>query len=99
MFRCDNQCSEKNISFWQLASVVVQEGGESYTTNIGQKCCNDSLKAKGEKTLTIWQWRQFAGQKAHRGRLLSMLGKDKYIREMCGILLPRKIKSKEVSKV
>ena len=49
MFRCDNQCSEKTLSFWQLASVVNKEGQESYTTNSCQKCHNESLKAK-EKT-------------------------------------------------
>ena len=49
MFRCDNQCIKKNLSFWQLASVVTQEGEESYTTNLCQKCYNDSLKAKGGK--------------------------------------------------
>ena len=27
MFRCDKQCSEKSLSYWQLASV------ESYTTD------------------------------------------------------------------
>ena len=48
LFRCDNQCSEKTLSFWQLASVVMQEGEESYTTNLCQKCDNDSLMAKGE---------------------------------------------------
>ena len=39
----------KTLSFWQLASVVIQEGEESYTTNLCQKCYNDSLKAKGRK--------------------------------------------------
>ena len=34
LFRCDNQCSEKTLSFWQLASVVIKEGEESYTTNL-----------------------------------------------------------------
>ena len=38
LFRCDNQCSEKTLSFWEFASVVVC-----------QKCYNESLKAKGEK--------------------------------------------------
>ena len=61
------------LSIWQLASVVIQEGEESYTTHLCQKCYNDSLRAKG-KTLTNWQWRQFAGQKAHRGRLWKMMG-------------------------
>ena len=44
MFRCDTQCSEKALSVWQLASVVMQE-------------CEDHIrpihaKAKGEK---LWQ--------------------------------------------
>ena len=48
MFRCDNQCSEKTLSVWQLASVVIQEGEESNTINLCEKCYNGSLKAKGE---------------------------------------------------
>ena len=28
LFRCDNQCSEKTLSFWQLALVVIKEGEE-----------------------------------------------------------------------
>ena len=46
LFRCDNQFSEKILNFWQLASVVMTEGEESYTTNLCKKCYNDSLKAK-----------------------------------------------------
>ena len=33
LFRFDNKCSAKTLSFWQLASVVTKEGDESYTTN------------------------------------------------------------------
>ena len=28
MFRCDKQCSEKSLRYWQLASVVINEGEE-----------------------------------------------------------------------
>ena len=70
IFRCDNQCNGKTRSFWQLASVVIRE------------CYNDSLKAQGEKTLANWQWREFAKQKAHRGRLWKMMGKEQYVRGM-----------------
>ena len=38
MFRCGNQCNGKTLSFWQLASVVIEEGEESYTANACQKC-------------------------------------------------------------
>ena len=43
---------QKPLSFWQLASVVVLEGEESYTTNSCQTCDKESLKAKGEEPLT-----------------------------------------------
>ena len=49
LFRCDNQCSEKTLSYWQLASVVVNAGDEAYTTNLCQKCFNKLLQAKSEK--------------------------------------------------
>ena len=39
--RRDNQRSENTLSFWQLASVVIKEGEESYTTNFCQKCYNE----------------------------------------------------------
>ena len=35
LFRCDNQCSEKTLSFWQFASMVIKEGDESFTTSLG----------------------------------------------------------------
>ena len=46
--------AKKTLSFWQLASVVIQEGEESFTTNLCQKCYNESLKAKGDEPLTKW---------------------------------------------
>ena len=52
LFCCDKQCSEKTFSCWQLASVVLNEGGEAYTTNRPQKCFNKHLQAKGEEPLS-----------------------------------------------
>ena len=76
IFRCDKQCSEKSLSYWQLASVMINEGEESYTTNLCQKCFNNVLKAKGEKPLTSVQWRQVVEKKANRGRIWRMMGKE-----------------------
>ena len=45
-FCCDNQCSEKPLSFWQFASVVRKEGEESCTNNLCQQCYNKSLNAR-----------------------------------------------------
>ena len=42
-----------------LAAVVIKEGEESHTTNLCQQCYNKSLKAKGDKQLTKWQWYDF----------------------------------------
>ena len=52
LFRCDNQCSEKTLSYWQVASVEVNEGDEAYTTNLCQKCFNKHLQAKRKEPLT-----------------------------------------------
>ena len=67
---------KKTVSFWQLASVVIREGGESKATNICQK---------RRKTLTNCQWRHSAEQKAHRGRLWKKMGKHNS-HEKCGRL-------------
>ena len=79
MFRCDKQCSEKTLGYWQLASVVISEGEESYTTNLCHMCFDDSLKAKGEKPLTNVQWRQVVEKKTYRGRIWRMMGKEPYV--------------------
>ena len=57
LFRCGNQCSEKTLSYWQLASLVSNAGEESYTTNICQVCFSNFLKAKEERPLTNVQCR------------------------------------------
>ena len=99
LFRCDNQGSENPRSYWELASVVLNDGDEAYTTSLCQKCFNKHLQAKGEKQLTNVQWRQVVERKAYRGILWTNDGK----RTMCtwdvGIFPPRKKHSKEVSRV
>ena len=70
LFRCDNQCSEKTLSCWQLASVVHNEGNEAHTTNLCQKCFNKHLQAKGEMSLTNVQWRELVEKKAYPTRWL-----------------------------
>ena len=76
----------------------MKEGEESYTANLCQKCYNETLKAKGEKPLTKWQWHEFVKKNAHRGRLWKMMGKEQHVREMWEYFLPRKSKSKKVSR-
>ena len=82
LFRCDKQCSEKTLSHWQLASVVVNEGDEAYTTNLCQKCFNKHLQAKGEEPLTNVKWRQVVEKKAYRGGMWKMMEREPYLRGM-----------------
>ena len=96
MFRCDTRCSEKTLSFWQLASVVIQEGEESYTTNICQKCYNDSLKAKGRTNTDKLAVETVRGAKGAPWKTLENDGKRTIRARNVGILLPRKRWSKEV---
>ena len=72
---CDNHC-EKILSFWQLASVVLNEDDEAYTTNLCQLCFNTHLQAKGEEPLTNVKWRQDVEKKAYRGRMWKMMEKN-----------------------
>ena len=46
MFRCDNGCSEKTFSYWQLETVVIKEGEEPHTINICQQCYNKIFGGK-----------------------------------------------------
>ena len=90
LFRCGNQCSDKTLSFWQFASVVIKEGEESYKSKLCQQCCNDPLVAKGDTPLTKRQWYEFVDNKAHRGRLWKMMGKEQYTREECENIIAAK---------
>ena len=87
MFWCDNRCSDKALSFWQFASVVIKEGEVSYTANLCQQCYNERLTAKGLAPLKNWQWKAVVEKKAHRGRLWRMLGKTSTYKE-CGSIIP-----------
>ena len=43
---------------------------------------NESLTAEGLAPLKNWQWKAVVEQKAHRGRLWKMLGKDQLLKGM-----------------
>ena len=83
MFWCDNRCTEKALSFWQFASVAVEEGVPR--GNLCQQCYNKILVAKGDKPL----WYAVVEKKAHRGMLWRMLGKTSTYEECGSISLVR----------
>ena len=93
LFRCDRHCSEKTLSVWQLASVVVNEGDEAFSTNLCQKCFNKHLQAKGEKPLSNVQWRQVVEK--YRGRRWDIVGKEPYLRGMWEYFLQERSRVKK----
>ena len=82
MFWCDNRCSDKALTLWQFASVVVDDVKEAHTINLCQQCYNESLTAQGQGLLKSWLWKAVVEQRAHRGRLWKMLRKDQFIQGM-----------------
>ena len=85
LFCCDNQCSEKTFRFWQIASVVIKEFEEPYTTNLCRKCYNESLKARRRKLTDKLAVERVFGEKGapwnaseiDGKRTIRMLGKEK----------------------
>ena len=61
---------------------MVNEGGETYTTNLCQKCFNTHLQAEGEEPLTNVHWREVVEKKVYRGRMWKMMRKASYLRGM-----------------
>ena len=76
-FWCDNRCREE-------ASVLVEDGEESYTANLCQQCYNESMTANCLAPWKNWQWKEIVEKKAHRGRLWRMLGKTSFHKECVG---------------
>ena len=73
---CDNRCIEKAVRYWQIASMVVEEGGEAHTINLCQQCFNDQLVQQGKPRLELWLCRGVVENKAHRGRIWNVMGNE-----------------------
>ena len=78
---------------------MIKEGEESYTTNLCQQCCNESLVARGDKPLTKRQWYEFVQKKGASWKVMENDGKRTVHERDVGISLPRKIKNKKVPRM
>ena len=58
VYWCDNRCSEKAIRYWQIASIIDEEGGEAHTIILCQQGYNEKLAQQGKQPLKLWQWRE-----------------------------------------
>ena len=99
IYFCDNRCSEKAISYWQFASVVVEEGGEARTINLRQQCYSERQVQQGEPRLNSWQWRAVVEKKAHRGRIGIIMGNEQFTRGMWEYFTLEKAEAKKEYKV
>ena len=88
MFRCDNQCSEKTLSFWQLASVVIQEGEESYTTKKMPEMLQRFSEGKRRRNTDKLAVETVRGAKGALWKALEDDGKRSVRARNVGILLP-----------
>ena len=79
---CDNRCSDKAQRYMQIASIVIENGGEARTVNLCQQCYNEKLVQQGNQSLKSKAWREFVERKPHRGRLWKIFGSEPFLRGM-----------------
>ena len=58
LFRCDGQCSEKTLSYLQLASAVVNEGDEADDQLVSEVFQPKTLAGKRRRTTDNVKWRE-----------------------------------------
>ena len=51
IYWCDNRCSGKALGYMQIASMVVEEGGEARTTTLCKRCFYEKLVQQGNTPL------------------------------------------------
>ena len=86
MFWYDNPCSDKALRFWQLASVVVDDGEEAYTISLCHQCCNVRMTAQGQAPLKSWQWKAVVEQKSASWQTVENVGKGRVYTRNVGVL-------------
>ena len=65
-FWCDTRCSDKALRYMQIASMVIEEGGEARTINLCKLCHNAELVQQGKQPLHSKEWKEVLEKKAHR---------------------------------
>ena len=59
----------KALRYMQIASMVMEEGGEARTINLCQLCYNEKPVQQGKQPLKSKERREVVERKAHCGRL------------------------------
>ena len=66
---CDNRCSEQASRYMQIASMVIEEGGEARTINLCKLYYNAKPVQQCKQPLKSWEWKEVEEKKGHRGRM------------------------------
>ena len=73
----DNRCGDKALRYMQIASVVIEEGGEARTINLCQRCYNEKLVQQGKQSLKSKEWREIVERKAVSARNVGVFQSQK----------------------
>ena len=61
----DNRCSNQAVRFLQIASMVIEEGGEARTFNLCKLCYNAKLVQQVKQPLNSKEWGEVLEKKHH----------------------------------
>ena len=78
---CDNRCSEKAIRYWQMTS-MIEEDGEARAINLCKLRYNVKLVQQGKKSLKLWEWKEVVEKKAHPNLLWKVFASEQFLRGM-----------------
>ena len=59
---CDNRCSGKALRYLQIASMVIEEGGQARTINLCKLCHNAKLVQQGKQPQKIEGMKRGVGE-------------------------------------
>ena len=63
IYWCDNRCSEKAVTYWQIASMVVEEGGEAHNKFVSA-VLQRTVRASGQAAAEIVAMERGSGKES-----------------------------------
>ena len=72
---CDNLCSDKSLRYMQIASVVIEEGGEERTINLCQRCYNEKTCSAGQAIAKVEGMERGCGKEGSSGHAMEGIRK------------------------
>ena len=72
---CDNKCNKEGFKFYQLAAIVVEDGGAAHTINLCKPSYNEMRMKRGDRKVTAARWRE-------RGKLWVTFGMEQTVQRI-----------------